>query len=71
MNSHEHSKSVLSKPNSVGILIYLLESDGASKMTFIQTAMGGNYDTIKNAVKRMEKGNGCTGRFSSFLPGVF
>ena len=54
MNSHEHSKSVLSKPNSVGILIYLLESDGASKMTFIQTAMGGNYDTIKNAVKRME-----------------
>lgn len=23
-------------------------------MTFIQTAMGGNYDTIKNAVKRLE-----------------
>ena len=54
MNSAESSKSVLSKPNSVGILVYLLESEGASKMTFIQTAIGGNYDTIKNAVKRLE-----------------
>ena len=48
------SKSVLSKPNSVGIMIHLLESNGTSKMTFIQAAMGGNYDTVKNAVKRLE-----------------
>lgn len=54
MNDHGTAKTVLSKPNSVAILIHLYESGGSSKMTFIQDAVGGNYDTLKNAAKRLE-----------------
>ena len=47
--------TVLSKPNSVGILVFLLEKGGSSKATFVQKALGGrNYDSIKAAISRLE-----------------
>ena len=54
MSNHYSEKTILSRANSVGILVFLYENGGSSKATFIQDALGGNYDSIKNAVFRLE-----------------
>ncbi len=47
-------KSVLSQPNSVTLLVYLLESGGSAKTSHIQDAVG-NYNSVKSAGERLEK----------------
>ena len=54
MLKEEETKSVLSKTNSVGILVFLYESGGSSKATFVQSAVGLNYDSFKNSATRLE-----------------
>lgn len=48
------SKSVLSQPNSVTLLVYLLESGGSAKTSHIQEAIG-NFNSVKSAGERLEK----------------
>ena len=48
------SKSVLSQPNSVTLLVYLLESGGSAKTSHIQDAIG-NFNSVKSAGERLEK----------------
>ena len=45
-------KTVLSQPNSVVILVFLLESGGRSKATFIRDVVG-NYNSVKTAGQRL------------------
>ncbi|MDY0246353.1 MAG: hypothetical protein RBR26_05460 [Methanosarcina mazei] len=45
-------KTVLSQPNSVVILVFLLESGGQSKATFIRDVVG-NYNSVKTAGQRL------------------
>jgi len=45
-------KTVLSQPNSVVILVFLLESGGHSKATFIRDVVG-NYNSVKTAGQRL------------------
>jgi len=64
--------SVLSKPNSVGILVFLINSQGEAKATHISEAMNSNYDAIKNAANRLKDENLITitrypGKSSYFL----
>jgi len=49
-----NDRNILSKPHSVGILVFLLRSGGKSKATFIQEAIESNFDTMKNAAARLE-----------------
>lgn len=54
MSGQNANKSVLSKSNSVDILIYLLVN-GESKATIIQNGINLNYDSLKNSASRLEE----------------
>lgn len=49
------SKTVLSTPNAVGILVFLHTVGGTSKATIIWNGLGGNYASVKYAIERLRK----------------
>ena len=56
MDDDETQKSVLSKSNSVGILVFILQSGGSSKATFIRDFLGTSYYAMQNSAARLIEG---------------
>lgn len=55
MSSEKGSKSILSYPNAVDILVFLFESGGSSKATHIQEGVGLNYNSLKNSAAKLNE----------------